>query len=125
MTLDALQRFRREVKSHYFFNRYYSTNSVCMPKLFASHDDPAWPMATFFILLNLSAFLFILMVYIIIVVKSNATLQGGDHYNSRDISSKENKSCQSFAFWGERKLEKLMNNIYVDICGYMIDTERS
>jgi len=83
------------VKSRYSTNvqptdyyGYYSTNSVCMPKLFASTHDPAWPMAFTFIVINLGSFIYILIAYIIIVVKSNnsSTVAGARSYN-RDLLS--------------------------------------
>ena len=58
-----------------------------MPKLFASYDDPAWPVAITFILVNLIAFMYILVVYVIIVIKSSATPEGAQGGRSRETIS--------------------------------------
>ena len=65
-----------------------------MPKLFADRNDPAWPMAFTFVTINLIAFIYIAIVYVVIVTKSKATLQGGDdHMSNRDMLS-ESKSTR-------------------------------
>ena len=58
-----------------------------MPKLFTSYDDPAWPVAMTFIIVNLMAFMYILVVYIIIVTKVRGTPEGAKGGSPRDTIS--------------------------------------
>ena len=57
--------------SHLF--RYYSTNSVCIPKIFARYDDPSWPLTITIMAINFLSFLYIVVAYCIIVCKSKTS----------------------------------------------------
>ncbi|XP_077968397.1 uncharacterized protein LOC144422266 isoform X2 [Styela clava] len=46
---------------------FYSQNSVCLPRLFASRDEIAWEYSIFFLVYNFSAFIIMFILYGLII----------------------------------------------------------
>ena len=56
--------------SAYFSNRYFSADSVCIPRLFVTTNDKSWPFSIFITLFNFISFLYMLCAYIFIIYKA-------------------------------------------------------
>nr|CAB3263306.1 uncharacterized protein LOC108950436 [Phallusia mammillata] len=70
---------------------YYSTNSVCISKLYVTPTDKAWPFSLAIITLNFVAFMFVAVAYIWIYKRSAAS---GRQVNERAQNARAEKQNQ-------------------------------
>ena len=89
---------------HYFSERYYGNNVVCLPLQLSPELQEGWEYSTsIFIVLNFSLFIFIMVAYIAILWKSwSSSRQLGAHGTVREIRAR----AQSAQAKRERALAK-------------------
>ncbi|XP_078493335.1 G-protein coupled receptor GRL101-like [Ciona intestinalis] len=96
--------------SHYLdivgYFGYYSDNSVCIPKLYVKHSDAAWGFSLAISIFNFFSFIYVLVAYFAIYLKSSKSLLLHSKGKQQSMISKKNAAMQ----------RKIIRLIITDFC---------
>ena len=92
-----MKRLSRAV-NHLVLFRYYSADSVCIPRLFVTRDDNAWGLSLAITIFNFLAFTYVACAYAVILWVSRKTMmKAGTSGSSRATTKDKSKSnCINF-----------------------------